>query len=80
LEIPRLGLSTVVFEGTGQDVLLRGPGHLRGSALPSDTGNMVIAGHRDTFFVRFKIYEKATRSVFRLHRALDVTRSHPHRS
>jgi LPXTG-site transpeptidase (sortase) family protein len=50
LEIPRLGLSTVVFEGTGQDVLLRGPGHLRGSALPSDTGNMVIAGHRDTFF------------------------------
>jgi sortase A len=50
LEIPRIGLSTVVFEGTGQDVLLRGPGHLRGSALPSDTGNMVIAGHRDTFF------------------------------
>src|SRR5258708_674495 len=50
LEIPRLGLSTVIFEGTGEDVLLHGAGHLRGSALPGETGNVVVAGHRDTFF------------------------------
>ncbi len=50
MEIPRLGLSTVIFEGTGEDVLLRGAGHLRGSALPGETGNVVVAGHRDTFF------------------------------
>jgi LPXTG-site transpeptidase (sortase) family protein len=50
LEIPRLGLSTVIFEGTGEDVLLRGAGHLRGSALPGEKGNVVVAGHRDTFF------------------------------
>jgi len=50
LEIPRLGLSTVVFEGAGNDVLDRGAGHLTGSALPGDRGNTVLAAHRDTFF------------------------------
>jgi len=50
LEIPRLGLSTVVFEGADDDVLDRGAGHLTGSALPGDRGNMVLAAHRDTFF------------------------------
>lgn len=50
LEIPRLSLSTVVFEGADQDVLERGAGHLPGSALPGDRGNTVLAAHRDTFF------------------------------
>jgi sortase A len=50
LEIPRLNLSTVVFEGADDDVLDRGAGHLPGSALPGDPGNTVLAAHRDTFF------------------------------
>jgi len=50
IEIERLGLSTIVFEGTGQDVLSHGAGHLRQSPLPGQTGNVVVAGHRDTFF------------------------------
>ena len=50
LEIPRLSLSTVVFEGADPDVLERGAGHLPGSALPGDRGNTVVAAHRDTFF------------------------------
>src|SRR6266700_2068269 len=50
LEIPRLELSVVVFEGTDSDELNRGVGHLSGSALPSSAGNVVVAGHRDTFF------------------------------
>jgi sortase A len=50
LEIPRLSLSTVVFEGADQDVLERGAGHVPGSALPGDRGNTVLAAHRDTFF------------------------------
>jgi sortase A len=50
LEIPRLDLSTVVFEGADQNVLERGAGHLPGSALPGTRGNMVLAAHRDTFF------------------------------
>src|SRR4029079_2300001 len=50
LEIPRLSLSPVVFEGADPDVLERGAGHLPGSALPGDSGNTVLAAHRDTFF------------------------------
>ena len=40
LEIPRLSLSTVVFEGADQDVLERGAGHLPGSALPGEKGKI----------------------------------------
>ncbi len=50
LEIPRLRLSTVVFEGADEGVLARGAGHLPGSALPGDRGNTVFAAHRDSFF------------------------------
>ena len=52
LEIPRIGLSVMVVEGTDEEVLLlrHGAGHLPGSGLPGETGNVVIAAHRDTFF------------------------------
>jgi sortase A len=50
IEVPRLDLSAVVFEGTSDDTLSRGVGHLRGSAAPGQHGNLVLAGHRDTFF------------------------------
>jgi sortase A len=50
IEIPRLELSAVVFEGTSDDTLARGVGHLKGSATPGARGNVVLAGHRDTFF------------------------------
>jgi sortase A len=50
IDIPRLDLSAVVFEGTSDDTLSRGVGHLKGSAGPGERGNLVLAGHRDTFF------------------------------
>jgi LPXTG-site transpeptidase (sortase) family protein len=50
LEVPRLQLSVVVFEGSDEDVLGRGAGHLVESASLAETGNVVLAGHRDTFF------------------------------
>jgi sortase A len=50
IDIPRLDLSAVVFEGTSDDTLARGVGHLSGSAGPGELGNFVLAGHRDTFF------------------------------
>jgi sortase A len=50
IDIPRLDLSVVVFEGTSDGTLARGVGHLRGSAGPGERGNLVLAGHRDTFF------------------------------
>src|SRR5262245_574067 len=50
LEIPRLRLRAVVFEGTSDGAQVRGVGRLRGSAVPGQLGNLVLAGHRDTFF------------------------------
>jgi sortase A len=50
LSIPRVHLSAIVLEGSDARTLRRGPGHLENTALPGDAGNVVIAGHRDTFF------------------------------
>jgi sortase A len=50
LSIPRVRLSTVVLHGSDAKTLRRGPGHLEHTALPGERGNIVIAGHRDTFF------------------------------
>jgi sortase A len=50
LSIPRLHLSAVVLHGSDAQTLRRGPGHLENTALPGESGNAVIAGHRDSFF------------------------------
>lgn len=50
LEIPRLGLSVMVSEGTSARVLRRGAGHLSNTPLPGGNGNAAIAGHRDRHF------------------------------
>jgi LPXTG-site transpeptidase (sortase) family protein len=50
IEIPRLGLRAIVKEGGDDDTLERAVGLLPGSAHPGQSGNMVLAGHRDTFF------------------------------
>src|SRR5581483_6508324 len=49
LEIPRLGLKEVVFEGTTASVLENGPGHMRGTVLPGQTGTSVLMG-RSTLY------------------------------
>jgi sortase A len=51
LHIPKLGLVVPVAEGTDKEQILDHGlvGHLVGSAMPTDpTGNMVLAGHRNT--------------------------------
>ena len=50
IAIPRLGLSVIVVEGTEAGTLRRAAGHIAGTALPGQRGNVGIAGHRDTFF------------------------------
>ena len=50
LEIPKLGVSSVILEGAGSQTLRVGLGHVPGTPLPGQPGNVVIAGHRDTFF------------------------------
>jgi sortase A len=50
IEVPRLDISVVVFEGTSHRTLRHAVGHIAGTALPGQPGNLGIAGHRDTFF------------------------------
>lgn len=50
IEVPRLGLSAVLLEGTEDTTLRRAVGHIAGTPLPGQIGNIGIAGHRDTFF------------------------------
>jgi sortase A len=50
LEVPRLGLEVIVAAGVDNKTLRRAAGHIPGTALPGETGNVGIAGHRDSFF------------------------------
>jgi sortase A len=50
LSIPRVGLSAVVLHGTDAHTLRLGLGHVENTPLPGESGNVAIAGHRDSFF------------------------------
>jgi sortase A len=50
IEIPRIGVSVMIVEGVESRDLKRAIGHIPGTALPGEDGNIAIAGHRDTFF------------------------------
>ncbi len=50
IEIPRLGVKVAILEGTDPGTLRLGVGHIAGTALPGEPGNIGIAGHRDTYF------------------------------
>jgi sortase A len=50
VDISRLGVSVVVAEGTSTSVLRRAAGHIAGTFLPGQAGNVGISAHRDTFF------------------------------
>ncbi len=55
LDIPRLHVSVMVFEGDDAGVLRQGAGHIPGTALPAGHGNIGIAAHRDTYFRPLRI-------------------------
>jgi sortase A len=50
IEIPRLKLSAIIMEGDNPRTLRRAVGHMAGSPLPGQVGNVALTGHRDTFF------------------------------
>src|SRR5215831_16979036 len=50
LTIPDLGVALMVVEGVSHRDLSIGPGHIPGTSLPGQPGNVGIAGHRDTVF------------------------------
>jgi LPXTG-site transpeptidase (sortase) family protein len=50
LEIPRLQVSVMIFEGDDSEILRHGAGHIPGTALTPGSGNIGVAAHRDTYF------------------------------
>jgi sortase A len=50
IEIGTIGLAAMIMEGTDGRTLRHAVGHLPGTPLPGQQGNVVITGHRDTFF------------------------------
>ncbi len=63
LSIPKIDLNAIVVEGTSHHALLLGPGHMEDTPQPGEPGNVVITGHRDTFF----------RHVYELHKGDTIT-------
>jgi sortase A len=58
IEIPRLGISTIVLEGVDATTLRRGVGHIPDTAPPGTGGNVGLAAHRDSFFRGLKDIRK----------------------
>ena len=54
IEIPRLRVSTIVRAGSDARTLRLAVGHIEGTAFPGGSGNVGLAGHRDTFFRRLE--------------------------
>jgi sortase A len=50
MSIPRLALKTIVVQGESSKILQRAIGHLPGTPLPGESGNVALAGHRDSYF------------------------------
>ncbi|MEM9465887.1 MAG: sortase [Actinomycetota bacterium] len=53
IEIPSLDVDKVVVRGVAVADLRKGPGHYSQTALPGNTGNASIAGHRTTYGAPF---------------------------
>ena len=54
IEIPAIGVSEYVVEGTYLETLRRGPGHYPETPLPGERGTAAIAGHRTTYGAPFR--------------------------
>ncbi|MGA3325680.1 MAG: class D sortase [Terriglobia bacterium] len=50
IEISSVGLGAMVMEGVDGRTLRHAVGHIPGTPLPGQRGNVALAGHRDTFF------------------------------
>lgn len=50
IEIPTIGITAMILEGSEESSLQRGVGHIVGTSLPGQRGNVVLSAHRNTFF------------------------------
>jgi sortase A len=50
MKIQRLGLNAIFVQGDSPRILRRAVGHISDTPLPGERGNVVLTGHRDSFF------------------------------
>jgi sortase A len=55
IEIPKIGASYTIIQGTDVPSLEKGPGHYPSTALPGMGLTVAIAGHRTTYLAPFKL-------------------------
>lgn len=65
MEIPSLGLKAIFVQGDSPRVLRNAVGHISDTALPGDSGNVVLTGHRDTFFRPLRNIQKGDAIVLK---------------
>jgi sortase A len=61
LEIPAIGVSEYVVEGTDTASLRKGPGHYPETPLPGEPGTTAVAGHRTTYGAPFRNLDELER-------------------
>jgi sortase A len=61
LDIPAIGVSEYVVEGTDTGSLRKGPGHYPDTPLPGERGTTAIAGHRTTYGAPFRNIDELKR-------------------
>jgi sortase A len=61
IDIPSIGVSEYVVEGTDVDSLRKGPGHYPDTPLPGEPGTTAIAGHRTTYGAPFRHIDELER-------------------
>jgi sortase A len=61
IDIPRIGHTYNVVQGTGTSDLEAGPGHYPGTALPGMGQTVAIAGHRTTYLAPFRFINELAR-------------------
>ena len=87
IEIPAIGVSEYVVEGTDTGDLRKGPGHYPDTPLPGERGTAAIAGHRTTYGAPFRNIDDLKRGAgdprgharraLRLPRGADQDRGRP---
>lgn len=50
IEIDSVGVRAIIVQGDSGGILRRAVGHVPGTPLPGEGGNVALAGHRDTLF------------------------------
>lgn len=53
IQIPKIGVDSIVVNGVSRDDLRKGPGHYPDTPMPGQEGNAAIAGHRTTYGAPF---------------------------